>query len=98
LVRANYFGKVRYKPDAVNGSFVNDELFRAKVLFDADIGYQFTKTLQLVIGADNIFNTFPDQNTKAGNLASGQFVYNRNVTQFGMNGGFYYTKLELTFF
>jgi iron complex outermembrane receptor protein len=98
LVRGNYYGKVRFKAPAVGGAFVNDEEFSAKVLFDADVGFQFTKNLQLVVGADNIFNTFPDQNTKAGNLNSGQFIYSRNVTQFGMNGAFYYTKLELTFF
>jgi iron complex outermembrane receptor protein len=99
LARANYFGKVRYKPAAVvpNG-FINDELFGAKVLFDADVGYQFTKNLQLSVGGDNLLNTFPDQNTKATNIAAGRFVYNRNVTQFGWNGAFYYAKLELTFF
>jgi iron complex outermembrane receptor protein len=98
LVRANYYGRVRYKPDAVNGSFSNDETFGAKTLFDADLGFQFTKNLQLSVGGDNLLNTFPDQNTKAANISLGRFLYNRNVTQFGWNGGFYYAKLELTFF
>jgi iron complex outermembrane receptor protein len=99
LARANYYGKVRYKPQAAppNG-FANDEVFGAKVLFDADLGYQFTKNLQLTVGADNLLNTFPDKNTKAANISSGRFIYNRNVSQFGQNGGFYYAKLELTFF
>jgi iron complex outermembrane receptor protein len=78
--------------------FANDQVFGAKVLFDADLGYQFTKNLQLTVGADNLLDTYPDPNTKAGNINSGRFVYNRNVTQFGWNGGFYYAKLELTFF
>ena len=38
------------------------------------------------------------KNITANNQSSGRFVYNRNVSQFGMNGGFYYTKLEMTFF
>jgi iron complex outermembrane receptor protein len=99
LVRANYYGKVRYKPDAVapNG-FANDEVFGAKVLFDADLGYQFTKNLQLTVGGDNLLNTFPDKNQKAANISAGRFIYSRNVSQFGWNGGFYYGKLELTFF
>jgi iron complex outermembrane receptor protein len=50
------------------------------------------------IGADNLFNTFPDQQTKEANISSGRFLYSRNVSQFGQNGGFYYAKLQLTFF
>ncbi|HMG54887.1 MAG TPA: TonB-dependent receptor, partial [Kofleriaceae bacterium] len=94
LVRANYYGQVRIKPVIVADS----ETFGAKMLFDLDVGYQLTKNLQLTVGADNVFNTFPDQNQKANNVSLGRFVYNRNVTQFGLNGGFYYGKLELTFF
>jgi iron complex outermembrane receptor protein len=99
LVRANYYGKVRYKaPAAPPNGFINDEVFGAKTLFDADLGYQLTKNFQLTIGGDNLLNTFPDQNTKSANISSGRFIYNRNVSQFGWNGGFYYAKLELTFF
>lgn len=94
LVRANYYGRVRFKPALIAG----DETFGAKVLFDADLGFQFTKNLQLSVGGDNLLNTFPDKNTKAGNISAGRFIYNRNVSQFGLNGGFYYAKLELTFF
>ena len=94
LVRADYYGQVRFRPVLSTDA----QTFGAKTLFDADLGYQFTKNFQLSIGADNIFNTFPDKNTKANNISLGRFVYNRNVTQFGLNGGFYYGKLELTFF
>ena len=94
LVRADYYGQVRYRPVISTDA----QTFSAKTLFDADIGYQFTKNFQLSVGADNIFNPFPDQNTKANNISAGRFIYNRNVTQFGLNGGFYYGKLELTFF
>src|SRR5262249_36929515 len=89
LGRADYYGQVRYRPDIVSDS----QTFSAKTLFDAEIGYQITKNLEITIGADNLFNTFPDQNTKANNISLGRFLYNRNVTQFGINGGFYYGKL-----
>ena len=94
LLRANYYGRVRFKPDII----ADTETFGAKVLFDADVGYQFTKNLQLTVGGDNLLNTFPDKNTKANNISFGRFIYNRNVSQFGWNGGFYYARLELTFF
>ncbi len=94
MVRADYYGQVRYKPDVVADS----QTFGAKVLFDAELGYQVTRSVQLTIGGDNLFNTFPDKNLLADNISLGRFIYNRNVSQFGMNGGFYYGKLELTFF
>jgi iron complex outermembrane recepter protein len=94
LVRANHYGKVAYKPDLAD----NDESFRAKTLFDADVGYEITPSLRLGVGAENIFNVFPDRNTKAANLSNGRFLYNRNVSQFGWNGGFYYARLRLMLF
>ncbi|MBA2540260.1 MAG: TonB-dependent receptor, partial [Deltaproteobacteria bacterium] len=94
LARANYYGRVRFKPDNAD----NDEVFGAKVLFDVDLGYQATKNMLFRIGADNVLNTFPDQQTKDANISSGRLIYSRNVSQFGQNGGFYYLKLELTFF
>ncbi|MEO7731970.1 MAG: TonB-dependent receptor, partial [Kofleriaceae bacterium] len=94
LVRANYYGRVRYQADAT----VNDEEFGAKVLFDVDLGFQFTKNLHLSVGADNALDTYPDKQVKASNISLGRFIYSRNVSQFGQNGGFYYGRLELTFF
>jgi iron complex outermembrane recepter protein len=94
LFRANYYGKVAFKPDNPD----NDERFGAKVLFDLDLGYQMTKNLRLTIGADNLLNTFPDKQKKAVNINSGRFIYSNGVTQIGQNGGFYYGKLQLTFF
>jgi iron complex outermembrane receptor protein len=94
LVRADYYGQVRYRPDIAS----DGQTFGAKTLFDAELGYQITRNMQLTVGGDNIFNTFPDLNTKANNLFNNRLIYNRNVNQFGLNGGFYYGKLELTFF
>lgn len=94
LARADYYGKVYYRAD----NPADDEVFGAKVLFDVDLGYQINKVVRVGIGADNLLNTFPDKQTKADNISFGRFQYSRNVTQFGQNGGFYYGKLELTFF
>lgn len=94
LARGNYYGNVRYEADDP----ASDEFFGAKVLLDLELGYQFTKNLWLALGGDNVLNTFPDQQKKAANISSGRFIYSRNVSQFGQNGGFYYGKLQLTFF
>ncbi|HTV25672.1 MAG TPA: TonB-dependent receptor, partial [Polyangiaceae bacterium] len=94
LVRANFYGSVRYRPDLP----ANDEDLGAKTLFDAEVGYQLTPSLRLSVGGINLFNTFPDENTKEANISAGRFVYNRNVSQFGWNGGFYYANLRLVLF
>lgn len=93
LVRANYYGQALFKPD----NPANDETFGAKVLIDVDLGYSASKNVYFAIGADNLFDTFPDAQTKDANKNFGRFIYSRNVSQFGMNGGFYYGKLQLTF-
>jgi iron complex outermembrane receptor protein len=98
LVRANYFGRVLYKADFPNMGEPPDERFSAKTLFDVDLGFQINKNVHFSLGADNVLNTFPDKQKNAANVSFGRFVYSRNVTQFGQNGGFYYGKLELTFF
>jgi iron complex outermembrane receptor protein len=99
LVRANYYGRVRYQTDAedAQGNFQDEDL-GAKTLFDVDLGYQFTKNFHVTVGADNVLDTYPDQQKAPGNISSGRFIYSRAVSQFGQNGGFYYGKLELTFF
>jgi iron complex outermembrane receptor protein len=89
--RANYFGKIYYKPTNPD----NDEVFGAKTLFDLDIGYVVIPGLKLSAGGLNILNTFPDKHQKPQNISNGRFVYSRRVTQYGMNGGFYYVRLVL---
>ena len=97
--RANYFGSVNYKPT----NDANDETFGAKSLFDLSVSIGVTPQATLVVGANNILNTFPDkhcnnmasaQNT-CSNYSSGRFPYSRRITQFGMNGGFYYARIRL---
>jgi iron complex outermembrane recepter protein len=94
LARANHYGKVFAKPD----NPANDEVFGAKTLFDLDLGAQITRNIRLSAGAENLFDTFPDRQTKPANISDGRFIYSRNVNQFGWNGGFYYGRLQLRFF
>lgn len=89
--RATYFGEIKYKPT----NPANDEVFGAKTLFDLQLDYELMRGFGISVGANNLFNTFPDRQSKPGNISSGRFPYSRRVTQFGMNGGFYYTRLQL---
>ena len=87
----NYYGKIFYRPTTV----ANDEEFGAKVLFDASVGYEVARGFTLQVGGNNLFNTFPDKHLLDPNISSGNFPYSRRVTQFGMNGGYYYAKLAV---
>jgi iron complex outermembrane recepter protein len=98
-LRANYYG-----------SFANQleypgQRFGAKTLFDLDASYTFAEHFTLTVGANNLFNVFPDK-IKAtttnpifiatGGLNDGQ-VYPRSGGPFGMNGGFYYARLRIKY-
>lgn len=104
--RANYFGEIEYRPT----NSLADETFGAKVVLDLDVAYDLTDRVTLSVGANNLLNTFPDkhfcaenacdssdprQSALLGNYSSGRFPYSRRVTQFGMNGGYYYARLRL---
>jgi iron complex outermembrane receptor protein len=90
LVRASYYGPVRFKP--VNDDL--DEYFGPKVLFDVDLGYKLPGGLKVSLGAVNLLNTMPDEQQLDVNRFLEQFIYNRSVSQFGTNGGFYYLRLQ----
>ena len=89
-VRGNYYGKIFYRPT----NSANDEEFGAKVLIDLDLSYEVMEGVRLSVGANNLLNTYPDPHMKASNFSNGRFVFSRRVTQFGMNGGFYYTRMS----
>ncbi len=90
MLRGNYYGKVRFK--TINRD--NDEEFGAKATLDADVSYQLPAGFKVAVGGSNVLNTFPDKQEIPANLSDGQFLYSRRVTQFGVNGGFYYLRLQ----
>ena len=66
-------------------------LYSGKPLLDLEVGFPFGDEVTLSVGAQNIFNTYPDENqgvlTGNGNLY-GQF------SPFGFNGGYYYVRIN----
>jgi len=91
VVRATHYGEITYHHPTTPA---DDERFGAKTLVDLDLGYQLLGGLRLAVGGHNIFNTYPDQQVRPANVSFGRFVYSRRVTQFGMNGGLYYVRLQ----
>ena len=103
--RENYYGSWINATDyglAANGQPL--QVFGSKGTTDLDVTYTFAKQFAITLGANNVFNTFPDKlNSKSqtiykitGGGADGQ-VYPRNGGPFGLNGGFWYVRLKINY-
>jgi iron complex outermembrane receptor protein len=94
IVRANYFGKVASTESASDPA--RKQVFAGKWLTDLDLSWRFGGGFKVHVGANNIFDVFPDENIPS-NSFNGIFVYPRRTAPFGFNGGYYYTRLSLEF-
>ena len=95
--RANYFGPTEFRSDYdVDGEFL-DESFGSEVTFDVDLGYR-VGGLWWSIGANNVFNNFPDRVKREDNLYFGQFLYSpagqAGGAPYGIEGAFYYARAQ----
>ncbi|MBH8559942.1 TonB-dependent receptor [Hymenobacter negativus] len=93
LVRATRFGEVT----AIQSSPELDQTFSAKVITDASLTYGFTPRVGLTVGANNLFNVYPDEIAFPSLTASGQTPYTRFTSQFGFMGAYYFTSLRFSF-
>ncbi|NJO12203.1 MAG: TonB-dependent receptor [Gammaproteobacteria bacterium] len=74
-----------------------DQTFAAKVVTDASFAYQLTDQIGLTIGANNLFDVYPDKVRDPRLTNDGTVPYSRFATQFGFNGAFYFAGVNLTF-
>ncbi|MEM1147153.1 MAG: TonB-dependent receptor [Pseudomonadota bacterium] len=81
LARANYYGEWE---DTGNGTGEQG----AEINIDAEFGYFLTEQVELIIGGNNIFDNYPDENPNAASL--GQLYPESSPS--GFNGGTYYVK------
>ena len=110
LLRFVRFGKVIYLDPTINptnpstfpkNDFTGqnetlDQTFAAKTVTDLSFSYQILKSLRATIGANNLFNIYPDVQTHSGNQSLGRFIYSRRVQQMGFNGAYYFARLNLS--
>ena len=85
MLRANYYGAWR---DTGNGFDVGSE-----ILIDAEIGAEVYEGVELMIGANNLLDNYPDENPGQGGV--GQLY--PEASPFGFSGGQYYVKARYTF-
>ncbi|QJD94729.1 TonB-dependent receptor [Mucilaginibacter robiniae] len=92
FARGVYFGKVTEATNVVSAQ----DVYHGKVVTDVSASYRVVKNLNLTVGANNLFDIYPD-NTSAANQSSGRFLWSRTAQQFGFNGRFLFTRLSLDF-
>jgi iron complex outermembrane receptor protein len=76
---------------------------KAQIITDLEISYKFFDSVKVAIGANNLFNEYPDKlnpayrNTFLTGNANGFVTQYPTFSSFGINGGYYYGKLSYTF-
>jgi iron complex outermembrane receptor protein len=107
VLRLSRFGRVEsYDPS--NPAL--DEHQTPRMVTDLSGSYRVQKNLTITVGANNLFDVYPDQLRVANyptaerygaaaldNSSFGRFVYSRAATQFGFNGGYYFVNLSAAF-
>ena len=95
-------------PSTVGGTTTNKQViqtFGAQWLTDLDVTYHYSKNISVSVGANNLFDVYPDENLRSkivngvvfnGTDNVGIFPCN-SISPFGFNGAFYYTKLSVKF-
>jgi len=99
--RLTRFGSFKLYQNGVtaNGvtTYPNDRSYGAKWITDLEAGWQVTPLVNVAVGANNIFNVYPDKNPRSDVSATlGQGLY-VGTSPIGFTGGFYYARVGLTF-
>lgn len=92
FLRNNYFGKVTEPSNII----ANQEVYSSKWVTDFGVGYGLSKAARVTVGANNLFNVYPDKVSLDANNVNGQLVYSKFAQQFGFNGRYLFARLEIS--
>ncbi|MGV5492126.1 TonB-dependent receptor plug domain-containing protein [Pseudomonas sp. XP2] len=71
-----------------------DREYKARWITDIDVGYQLSKDLNPAVGAQNLFDVYPErQNPSSKTMTKGYGAY----SPYGFTGGYYFTRLTYNF-
>lgn len=68
------------------------DTYKAKIVTDLTLGFKLSKTTKLSLGANNLFNIYPDQQDDW--VEAGGYW---DAVQMGFSGAYYYARLGLNF-
>ncbi|KFZ39100.1 TonB-dependent receptor [Shewanella mangrovi] len=91
MVRVNYYGAYWENHLDSDGDLPID--VSSAFTVDAELGYDINDDWSVSIGAQNLFDAYPDENPWAG-IAGAKYPV---TSPYGFNGGFYYGRLNYRF-
>ena len=101
-LRENYFGKSSDQ-QSTDGAVYYETKIKPTLLTDLEVSYQMSKAWTLSLGANNLFNEYPDQVNaqllaeQRANLDNTAVTIYPSFSPFGINGGYYYARLAVKF-
>jgi len=101
-LRENYFGKSS-EQFSTDGAVYRENRIKASLLTDLEVSYQISKAWSLSLGANNLFNEYPDKVNaltlaeQRANLDNGAVTIYPGFSPYGINGGYYYARAALKF-
>jgi iron complex outermembrane receptor protein len=101
--RATLYGKSSEMEINENADGYLKTEIKQRLLGDLDITYAVTDSVKISVGANNLFNAYPDR--RNAQLVAEEFAGNDNASvaqypsfsPYGINGGYYYAKLSYSF-
>jgi iron complex outermembrane receptor protein len=101
-LRETIFGTSSEWVQGDNGPYYQNTI-GTKGITDLDVNYKFTKAFSVSVGANNLFNTYPDKLNPAlvadwrSNGDNSAVQKYPSFSPFGINGGYYYAKANYNF-
>jgi iron complex outermembrane recepter protein len=92
------FGDVSQLASDTTGAL--DQTFRGKVVTDMDVSYRMLNRVRLSVGANNLFDVYPDEwkdfhrGVDGALTTAGIYRYPGGTAPFGMNGRFVYVRMS----
>ena len=81
---------------AYGNAIINDRTFGAKWITDMELSWKTSEALTLAVGANNLFNVYPDRNDTQTNANTGAGFYATSGA-YGFTGGYYYGRIAVNF-
>jgi len=92
-LRLSRYGEVT-QVSATSAQF--DDTISPKLILDLDLEYSVTDEARITLGANNLFNTYPNVLMPANQGTTG-FSYYNPYSPYGISGGFYYARFTYEF-
>ncbi|RXJ45809.1 TonB-dependent receptor [Gelidibacter gilvus] len=97
FLRNVYFGEVTEATTDIN----LQEVLSSKIVTDLSVGYKVSDSFLVTVGANNLFDIYPDRLSKdingmGNNRSDGRFDWSRRAQQFGVGGRFLFARLSIS--